>query len=391
LKFMKADATEGRAARRRFLREAQAVSAISHPNVVVIHDVLELDTGPVLVMERLFGETLKQRLARESPLDDATTRAIMLQVTRGVRAAHARGVLHRDLKPDNIFLCSDRGDAAVRVLDFGLAKLSTSLPLDSLAGDLTESGAMLGTPYYMSPEQAFGERDIDERADVWSLGVILYQCLSGVRPTEAANIGQILKRVMKNDIAPLQAVAPDVSPTLASLVMKMLGDRAERPALAEVESVLASRPTVAAPERSPADSVASIGLSGAPRPRESQRPLPRIRRAALIWLAAGLIVGGTLASLRSWGTNAARAEGARARVRISAKAAGSTADANAENQPPTAAVPAARAEQPEVVGAPSAALVDAGKRSVRRTVARSTLAVRDAKAEANVELFDDPM
>jgi len=147
--------------------------------------------------------------------------------------------VHRDLKPDNIFLAdeaptprssslsaSGQRGAEVRVLDFGIAKLHE----DFDSAGLTNTGALLGTPYYMSPEQIFGEKDIDARADVWSLGVIIYECLSGRRPFEGDNAGQVMKAILKGEPAPLATFVPDLPASIVALVERMMQlDRDERP------------------------------------------------------------------------------------------------------------------------------------------------------------------
>ena len=242
LKFLKPAHAADPRVRARFLREARAACAVRHPNVVEIHDVLELDDGaPVMVMDLLDGETLGHRLDREQSIPLADLVAILLPVVSAVGTAHAHGVVHRDLKPDNIFLVRNAdGTQAVCVLDFGIAKMTSADGVDPETGGLTGTGAMLGTPYYMSPEQIFGERDIDHRTDIWALGVILYECIAGARPTQADNIGQIFKIVTTDGIRPLATVAPSVPADVADLVGRMLTrDKALRPSsLREVRAVL---------------------------------------------------------------------------------------------------------------------------------------------------------
>ena len=229
LKFIKElDDAKAPQVRRRFLREARAASAVRHPNVVQVHDILELEDGsPVMVMDLLDGEALAARLARDVRLSLGDTARIMVPVISAVGTAHAAGVVHRDLKPDNIFLAHAPDGSAetkidVKVLDFGIAKF-TSAELDAqTAGGLTQTGAMLGTPYYMSPEQAFGENDIDHRADVWALGVILYECLAGQRPVEGDNVGQIIKVIVTGAMVPLEKAMPSLPRDVTDLVARML-------------------------------------------------------------------------------------------------------------------------------------------------------------------------
>ncbi len=217
LKFLKRTGHEDRRAVGRFLREARAACAVRHPNVVEVHDVLDLPDGlPVMVMELLTGETLAQRIARERVLPLPELARIMGHVCSAVGCAHALGIVHRDLKPENIFLAASGSD--VRVLDFGIAKLTATEGDAAHTGATTGTGAILGTPYYMAPEQLFGEKDVDHRADIWALGIIFYEALSGVRPTLGANMGQIYKIVMTDAIVPLRERAPDLPAAILDLV-----------------------------------------------------------------------------------------------------------------------------------------------------------------------------
>ncbi len=241
LKLLKADAAKDEATRRRMLREARAACAVIHPNVVQIHDVLELPDGsPVLVMDLLTGESLRERLHRRRSFSVGETATLLVPVISAVGTAHAAGVIHRDLKPDNIFLAQEGGRLVVKVLDFGIAKLVATGNNVSAVNALTHTGTMLGTPFYMAPEQILDE-PIDHRADIWALGVILYECLVGERPTEAENVGKILKRVLTNDIEPLASKAPHLPGEITALVGRMLSQSPkDRPgSLHEVGEVLA--------------------------------------------------------------------------------------------------------------------------------------------------------
>src|SRR5205085_1073459 len=150
-----------------------------HPSVVEIRDFLELADGTlVMVMEHLEGETFRAVLLRERRLSLPALMAILSPVLSALEAAHAAGIVHRDLKPDNVFLCPrERGARRVRILDFGVAKLTAREGLAAPSGVLTRTGEMLGTIFYMAPEQVIGEKSIDARADVWALGVIVYESL----------------------------------------------------------------------------------------------------------------------------------------------------------------------------------------------------------------------
>jgi len=222
--------------RRRFLREARAASAARHPNVVEVLDVFELDDRtPVMVMEFLSGETLRGLLVRQGKLPLEAAASILLPVAAAVGSAHALGIVHRDLKPENIFLQAGLPPAeGVKVLDFGIAKLTVQ---DGEAPQ-TGTGAALGTRHYMALEQMTADRDVDARADLWALGVILYECLAGFRPVEGANEAQVVKKMMSGGIQPLDGLALPADVT--DLVMRMLSvERGGRPGdTKEVCSVL---------------------------------------------------------------------------------------------------------------------------------------------------------
>ncbi|MGC4079503.1 MAG: serine/threonine-protein kinase [Rubrivivax sp.] len=212
---------------RRFAREARIAASLRHPNVVVVHEILTPEAGaPAIVMELLEGESLAARLAREEKLAASALVPIARAIADAVNAAHARGVIHRDLKPDNVFLV--KGDV-VKVLDFGIAKLTAPSAPTQTGAPLTETGEILGTPQYMAPEVIFGEAEIDARADVWSLGVIMYEALAGARPFDGENAGQVFKAIALDPHVPLEERAPDAPLALSRLVERMLAhSRAER-------------------------------------------------------------------------------------------------------------------------------------------------------------------
>ncbi|HEY3818363.1 MAG TPA: serine/threonine-protein kinase [Polyangiaceae bacterium] len=267
LKVLRGDYAADPRTHQRFLREARAACAVRHPNVVQIHDVIELPGGvPAMVMELLEGETLARRLER-GRLDVAELARLMLPVLSAVGTAHELGIVHRDLKPENIFLARRRdGEVDVKVLDFGIAKLTATEGDAARSGGLTGTGSMLGTPFYMSPEQAFGEKDIDHRSDVWSLGVIFYECLAGARPTQADNVGQIMKIVMTDAIPPLAGRVAGLPAEVTKLVARMLQrDRARRPSdLREVAAMLSGFAPQRSPSFGPPRSPRAITLSSEP-------------------------------------------------------------------------------------------------------------------------------
>jgi eukaryotic-like serine/threonine-protein kinase len=225
LKFIKDELYEADLPQR-LLREAEATAAVQHPNVVEIREVVMLEDGtPMIVMELLRGETLRDVIRRKGRLSVERTARYLVPVASAVAQAHEAGIVHRDLKPDNILLSRNAaGACVVKVLDFGIAKLTQSHNGVCLTG----TGEVLGTPSYMSPEQIFGESDLDQRADVWSLGVILYECLAGLPPTNATKVGQVVKLIMSGGIKPLDAVAPCTPPDIVALVSRMLTLKRER-------------------------------------------------------------------------------------------------------------------------------------------------------------------
>jgi serine/threonine-protein kinase len=221
LKILSPGAEASPEARQRLTREARATIAIDHPNVARIREVFELADGtPVMVMDLLVGENLADRLARLGRLSVADTARIAASVVSAVLRAHELGIVHRDLKPENVFLQRVGDGERVVVLDFGIAKVLGED--DGRDVKLTRTGIILGSPAYMPPEQAFGERNLDHRVDVWALGIVLYECLCGVRPFHGDNVGQVLRAVAGAEIVPLGELCPDLPADVASLVASML-------------------------------------------------------------------------------------------------------------------------------------------------------------------------
>lgn len=191
----------------RFKREASAAAALRSPHVVQIFDFGIWEDIPYIAMELLEGEDLGSRLDRIGRLPPPTVSAIVTQVSRALIRAHKRDIIHRDMKPDNIYLCTDdEGEAEiVKILDFGVAKALGGVSLAR-----TGTGVVLGTPYYMSPEQAQGEKRIDHRTDLWAMGVITYEAIVGRRPFEATNLGDLLIKICATDPPRPSAFYPGV-------------------------------------------------------------------------------------------------------------------------------------------------------------------------------------
>jgi serine/threonine protein kinase len=225
---------------RRIAREARVAAVIAHPNILEVRSVVPLPDGsPALVMDLLEGVPLSAEIAGNGGrLEPRDTIAILLPLVAAVRAAHAKGIIHRDLKPANVFLARDgTGADVVMLLDFGLAK---AIAVDDDAADkITRSGAVLGTPHYMAPEQLFSEPIIDGRADIWSIGAMAYEMLAGRKPLDGRSLAQLVKSAVKGVTRPVGVLAPATPPPLATIVMQMLSvDPAARPSIAVVHTVL---------------------------------------------------------------------------------------------------------------------------------------------------------
>ena len=197
--------------RSRFAREATI--RIEHPNVIRVIDSGQTPGGePYLVMELLEGEPLAARIKR-GPISPSDAVKMALQVCRGLEAAHARGVVHRDLKPDNIFCCKD---GSFKLLDFGIAHLT------SRETRVTETGIIVGTPWYLAPEQAQGDRDLDERVDVWALGAVLYEALTGKTPFEREGTLAVVVAIVRDEFEAIEDLAPSTPPALVAIVERCL-------------------------------------------------------------------------------------------------------------------------------------------------------------------------
>jgi serine/threonine-protein kinase len=209
VKFIEGEMANMAEAHSRFQREAQAAAQLRSPHVVQIFDHGVWQGHPYIAMELLDGEDLGKRIAKNSgKLPSGVVNAVVQQVCRALSKAHAAGVVHRDLKPDNIFLVTDDDREIVKILDFGVAK-SASQAID---GSNTKTGAMLGTPYYMSPEQAQGIKSVDSRSDLWSLAVIVFQCMTGRLPFESEALGDLLVKIIVNPIPQPSAYNSALSP-----------------------------------------------------------------------------------------------------------------------------------------------------------------------------------
>lgn len=301
----------------RFIQEAKAAGGLNHPGIITIHDLGREGDWLYIAMEVLEGTELKDRMqAGPMPLDEAVD--IAAQVASALAAAHARGVVHRDVKPGNIMLVGERH---AKIMDFGIARMKSS--------DVrTQSGTMMGSPKYMSPEQV-GGHPVDHRSDVFSLGVLLYEMLSGQPAFAEANLGALLNAIMRNQPKPLAELRPEVPASLELVIARAMQknpqaryqDAAEMARdLAQCRAVLARSRSGAPAAHGGADPFAatvigdatqllggneglglsplfdsSAGLERLMHPTEATQPVvrkpPRVRMGWLAWAAAYLAAG----------------------------------------------------------------------------------------------------
>ncbi len=281
----------------RFFREARIAATVEHPNVIQVFDGGKEGEVLFLAMERLEGESLGARLMRgPMRVNDAVT--LFLAFMDGVAAVHARGVVHRDLKPDNIFLADQRAGVVPKVLDFGISKLK-----EPGLKELTSLGTVMGTPFYMAPEQVTNTRDVDARADVYSLGVMLFEALTGDVPFADDSVLGIFKRVQAGDTTWLDRLRDEVPEPLVKVVeTAMRVDRARRFAsVTEMRDALASatpadtdpvteRPYVSDSRETVKDARSPLAQREIPTIVRGTAPLPPAEPSAVplwVWWALG--------------------------------------------------------------------------------------------------------
>jgi serine/threonine-protein kinase len=299
IKFIHAEAAQNEAVLQRFQNEARASAKLQSRFIVqVIDDGVDQGGRPYIVMEKLSGESLGDRLGRDRTLEVEAVRQILRDVCRGLSVAHEAGIVHRDLKPDNIFLHRGPDDdhETAKLVDFGIAKISEGAlgPGQST----TQTGSLLGTPLYMSPEQARGAKPIDARTDIWSLGVVAYECLTGDVPFRGSTVGDIAIHICLSPHEPPSARRPGLPAALDGWVSRALAkDKNYRfssvtEMFAAFERALAGEliepppPGATAPfpdrvtgDANTLDLAPSTGRVNSPHPRRPVAPMPQVREA----------------------------------------------------------------------------------------------------------------
>ena len=314
IKVLHAHVAERHAALRRFELEAQAAGRIGSPHIVEVLDLGELEGGVrFLVMELLEGVTLAQRIreaaAQGVPLTPEEAAAVVVQLLAGLEAAHAADIVHRDLKPANVFLSQSRGENDfVKILDFGVSKFAFDVERrshdpaaeaearDHVAhGDDMGTTGVLGTPFYMSPEQAKGARNVDQRSDLYAVGVILYECVSGRVPFDASTINELIFRIVLEAPPPVESLVQGLDPAFVAIVKKAMArePRDRFQSASEMREALAR--WLARDRGVSFDRSSNLLWAAAPRPA----PRRRGERAFLLGMLATVVVGGgTLFAVR---------------------------------------------------------------------------------------------
>jgi serine/threonine-protein kinase len=268
LKVLKRSLNADQAMLDRFLREAKAAAAVGSEHIVRVLDAgVAQDGTAFLAMELLDGWDLKELIAREGPLTPQRLVSLMAQVLEGLSAAHAKGIVHRDMKPANVFVVRQGEKDFVKLLDFGISKMHSASPTE--VGGLTMTGVAMGTPAYMAPEQFFDARNVDGRADLYSVATMLYELLGRRLPFDAQSYAELIVKVRTETPKPLLSLVPQLPASLAAAVDKGLAREkdARWASATEFASAITSTPVPASAV--PARPLATLVASSTPQPLES--------------------------------------------------------------------------------------------------------------------------
>jgi serine/threonine-protein kinase len=404
IKFMLASQDAAPGAEARFKREARAAAQLKSPHIVQVHDYGVHDGAPYMVMELLDGEDLGDRIAREGRLAPAEVAGLLAEIAKGLGVAHAAGIVHRDLKPSNVFLAQVGGDTVAKILDFGIAKISATPAIT----EQTSTGVVLGSPFYMSPEQARGA-PVDRRSDLWSLGVLAFEAVTGALPFPGQYLGELIAKICTEPPRSAVSLAPALGPAFDDFFARALarspGDRfASARELAEAFAALArahelSPRADSAPEpepERPASLERSSGrtLAGVGPARTAADPPPtvvaplgpsasarhRARTRRLRWLSASAAaIGAVTLAVVAW-PDAAGAPTAEPPARVAADEA-RPSGAHVERDEP--AVRPGAADPPGNDAAPSAVEASAARAAPARAASSSSSRPRAAPSASS--------
>lgn len=346
----------------RFNREARVAAQLYHPNVATIHSIEQASGRSFIVMELVRGESLKNLIGK-GPLSETEALRIAQQVAAALDEAHNQGIVHRDIKPDNIMISGDR----VKVLDFGIAKQvgPAQMPVrNHTTGFVTEAGMILGTVFYMSPEQALGKQ-LDARTDLFSLGVVLYQALTGQLPFVGETVTETLTLIIRDEPSPIRKVVPSITAGTAFIVERCMAKKKEdrfgsaKEVIDSIDAQMRFTPTVRSEARKRTSPMAAAATVRESRTPASPETSPAVARRNLPWIAI-LLAAITLITLATYGViiNRRRSTSTPAELADKPSAAGpSTAAAEqpAGTEPLTSELTVTQVNAPLIKEAPIAA------------------------------------